>query len=692
MRKVNLLILFASVTLIAGILIQSNMPAMDLASDWQYSDVRLIDPIDAVDASSDIIAVLSRQQVDTIQIRIDFMSLELGQDFCLLLYLDHQPGGVQIPDGISNADDFAWDTLIEYYNIGRRLTSRDSSGSSYGRQLRVTQDVVQDTLVVNTQISNDSFQMRSARVLVILKSTSSAEMLDFTSPIALSAEPPSPLTIKLLFWNIMDSSTPATILRSWAGAHTGPQSSRHGLSYLFTAVQDWEVPIGICDFYNRDIIFGVNYLQRLPELKDLALNTLVQSENCDHAIGYAQINSSDWPANDILRDQPALTRYLLGRYFSSSDYTVILGGDFSKSILGDPEVLKSVFSFLDAHPWIHVAQSQLDSRYTAVNSSQIEQPSNKIPYTVSGQQIASGLTNLDLQALIRAELTRTPPNEISRLASEIYTNLLDSYKPNVVIAQGSYLSQIGHMLEASIWADDPQAISTCGKDIDWDGQPECILATNDIFLSFELEGGYLAYGFVQNENGYHQIIGPTTQFDTLRSDPSTLSAEKGIAGDSGQIIGAFADPLSSLQTYSGSVASGKIALTSQDGSMEKTFLIQDGEIHIQILAYNQVTRPIGRLPFVLDPWLRGNDQSAGIYWEQQSQNAWIWGVSDQISIGVESNLQFSHDTFNATYGALNKQEDPNFDYTDGHLLPIPMAVAEFLVQPVTTIVIEIDPG
>ena len=690
MRKVYIIILFTVLTFIVSNLIQSHVPVKDSASDWQYSDVRYIDPVDTIEASPDIIAVLSRQKLGAIQVRIDFVDLEIVQDFSMLIYIDSQPGGNLVTDVDAAKDEFAWEHKIEYDNIGRQLSMHNCSGSPVGQLLRVTRDIVQDNIVISIASNNKAFDIRTSRILVILKSPINLGVIDYTSPILLSSAPPPPLYLELMFWNIMDSSTPATILRSWAGAHTGPQSSRHGLSYLFSAIQQWQIPVEICDFYRRDTIFALNYLQKMHQANSLIADNLLQNEYCNNAHGYAQRANLLFSENAILLDQSALVTYLLEHYFLNMDKYIMLGGDFSKSVLGDPGMLEKIFSYLIAHPWIKVAQRRHNSIWQNDIANNFEITQNNVPNTVNGQQIISGMTNLEIQELIKAELTKLPVNNFSRLASVIYRNILESNNKNILLAPGSYLSQIGHVIEAAYWAERPEAIHSCNKDIDWDGQPECILATVDIFLSFELEGGYLVFGFVSNENGYHQIFGPTTQFDVLRSDPSMLNAEQGIAGDGGQILGAFADPVSSIQTYTGSVTSRSIVLTSQDENIQKAFSIMDGEIQISLTIDNNLEWSISKLPIVLDPWLIYVDNPANIYWEESSQNNWIWGVGNQVTVGVKSSIQFLHYSFDATYGALSEQEDPNFDYTIGHLLPIPMAVAEFQLQPTTIIIIKTD--
>jgi hypothetical protein len=410
---------------------------------------------------------------------------------------------------------------------------------------------------------------------------------------------------------------------------------------------------------------------------------------------YGEYQNNLLTSNQTLGDPSVFVSQLIGQYFSENESQQIIGGNFSKSIMGSPEAIHALFSYITSHPWIHIA-SHLEDEKTILATCPApigsEAKQNNIPYTITGAPIPSGLTNFGIRSSIDAELANVPKNRIGIWAEQVYNNIVESEQENMVIAQGSYLSQLGHFIEAAHWAEHPGEINTCVRDIDWDGQSECILASPNTFMTFELDGGYLAFAFHINTEGIHQIIGPTTQFGFLRSDPSLLTPERGIAGDPGQIIGAFADPLFSIQQYHGfSVSSYQLDLISRQENIHKSFSIQDGIIHMVVSNSGQGEAAVYRLPIVLDPWLIYAHISAGLYWDHSSGNQWIWRAGNQISLGIRSNTNFEHYAFNDTYSALLYPEDPNFDYTAGHLLPIPMALVEFQSQPIVTIDLIIDP-
>ena len=67
----------------------------------------------------------------------------------------------------------------------------------------------------------------------MISSPETSKIVDVTEPAFLMGSPPPPVEVAFVFWNCVEGTTPGNALRSWAGAHTGPISGRHGL-FVFT--------------------------------------------------------------------------------------------------------------------------------------------------------------------------------------------------------------------------------------------------------------------------------------------------------------------------------------------------------------------------------------------------------------------------------------------------------------------------
>jgi hypothetical protein len=695
MRKQFSFIIFITLAAVLSRYSLPNPSVEDIPGIWQYSDLRAIDPIDASDSGADIVAVLCQLDSETIKVRVDFLELSLEQNYDVYILIDSTPGGNQIAESaILQVNDLHWDYIIKYTQFGLVSIKSDGNHEINSAKLRVYRNYIEDYLEITSDAAMLSISKNTSLTIFTQKSSNIDQISDQIAPFLVEGLPPSPIDVSFLFWNVMDSSTPATILRSWAGAHTGPQSSRHGLSYLLSASRKWNMPISICDLYDRDIEFAIKYLQEWSIIDDLVDRNILNNTCFTNDNDYAKYGLIFMASNEELRESSSLLTALLTHYFSRGNERLIIGGDFSRSILGSPQNLNTIFSYITSHPWIRVvsnAETTSPSRGTYLFYDRVSSSQNSIPYTITGVPIPSGLTNLEIRALIQTKLSMLPQNNISTLAKQIFQNFVESTKENVTMAQGSYLSQLGHFFEAAHWAENPHAINTCLKDIDLDGQFECILASNNLFMTLELDGGYIAFLFAINSMGVHQIIGPTTQFGILRSDPSSLNSARGLAGDPGQIIGAFADPLTNLQLYNGISSPNKIELVSQNGDTHKSFSILDESIHI--LVTNDITGDITvrKLPIILDPWLIYTDTSTLVYRDLSYPTQWIWEAEDRVSLGVSADTNIYPSTFNASQSALAYPEDPNFDYTTGHLLPIPMALVEFQAQPTIVVDLFLDP-
>lgn len=637
-------------------------------SDWQYSHLRTIDPIDAGGTSPDIVALLTRLDHDTLNIRIDFLELLAEQDFDVSIYIDALPGGNELHE----YPNFLWDYAISYQDTGMmRLYSQNDIEISYAK-LRTLKDYRANNLIITVGRFDNHLDSNASLLILITNPSELAQVSDHVGPILIGGIPPPPIEVSLVFWNVLDSSTPASILKSWAGAHTGPQSSRHGFSYLLNAAEKWNIPLYICNLDDPEVVFALKYLQVLPYANDLhdagIINTI---RSCN--IAAFEITATNYSASNQTLDNPSgnimpgIIMPLLDQYSLFGETHTIIGGDLSDSMLGTPDFVQAIFSFISSHPWIRV----------------VDHSDARIP-------IVSGQTNFDIPNSMRNELANLPDNIIGRWAEHIYAVIIGSDQANIVQSPGSYLSQLGHFIKAANWVENPQEINTCDEDIDWDGQPECILATNNSFLTFELDGGYLAFAFHINARGVHQIIGPTTQFGVLRSDPSELSPTLGIAGDPGQIVGAFADPISGMKVYHGlPVNLTQLDLVSVDGSIRKSFSVQNNTIHVSLTGGLPDSGQKYQLPLVLDPWLIYSTPL--IYRAIPLEEKWMWGADDKINLTISTDTSYHPYAFNDTYYMLGYPEDPNFDYTPGHLLPIPMALVEFLPQPLVTVDLVISP-
>jgi len=685
-------IYFGILVLFTGLLsyFANNEISEDLMSkNWHYSDLRLIDPIDSIAGVQDIVAVFCRYNLNSLQFRIDFLDLETSTDYDMYVFIDNRPGGNR-----SNTFprvypfELAWDYVVNVPYLSPMSIADSRAGETNQVKLRVTRDINQDMIILTIRQFPVELLSANTKFWVVVTAPGMTNILDQTIPSYINAPPPPPIQVELVFWNVLDITTPASSLRSWDGAHTGPQSSRHGLKYLVEASQIWNIPITLCGFNYHTYRSVVDYIDESAYINNgREVNLIRWIENCvEHDYTHLPIIDFSYLSEEQKTNIESL---FLHSYSDETRLTIYIGEDLAISNFGSAEFVSDFFEFISRHPWIKVISDPAEYSRTS-SPTPLETSSTNIIYTTLGQPIQSGLTEAQLQSEINAALISTPENQLTELAHSTYFALMTSTEENFTNARGSYLSQIGNMIAASNWLQNPTQQSTCEIDLDWDGQAECILASTTIFLTYEMEGGTLAFGFALTPSGPHQFLGPTSQFPVLRSDPSQIVPNRGIIGDGGQIPGAFADTIGSWQEYKGNASPAQLLLTSDDGLISKTFTIRGNEILVNITGMNQVTQPYLQIPIVLDPWLRFESGFIDAYWQEFHESTWIWGITDNIFLTFESQSDFSAYTFNATSAALTSPEDPNFDYTPGHLLPFPMAVIQLETIPSMDIRITID--
>jgi hypothetical protein len=149
----------------------------------------------------------------------------------------------------------------------------------------------------------------------------------------------------------------------------------------------------------------------------------------------------------------------------------------------------------------------------------------------------------------------------------------------------------------------------------------------------------------------------------------------GLRGDSAQIFGAFQDIYNEWNNYDTDLLDNNVILVNDNMSMRKSISIAPNGLHISII---DITKSPNNpyVPLVIDPWFRFSLGWGDLYIGNKSSNAFQWGISSGEMVAIHSTNQVHEFTFNATRADLAFPEDPNFDYSRGHYLPFPMALAE----------------
>jgi hypothetical protein len=739
-----------------------------LTQPWQTSQVRLLDPADAVDPNLDLIAVYTRTSADQQQIRLDFLDLPPDTKYDLYLALDSASGGTtRLP--IAAQSQIDWDTLLVIPAHGE-IQALDAQ---FEPRTDAAIMVLRDPVVDDVQISFNSQILDQApanplgyQLQVFITPASSRQVVDQVGPVASTAILPAKAPYLLAFWDSLPAFSPVQALRRWDGAHTGPQGGRHGLYNLLRTARATQTPLLLLDLKSPDSLSALEYVGGLGLVRSMTQLGLLELPQVSP--GYAgdlPAGLPEWaqrlaiqesrqaglarglPASLLLFDplgppqgpvaeslslvpdrvatdplaplhvqrsgdqrllpipafsQPAaasgqasldgpsleVRRALLDVALSPDPGDlVMLGGDLPASTWGNPQNARATFKYLHDHPWMQALTGR-----DLLSLPVIEKP------------LAVPARNAQPASAIPTGLQSASVNDPDRAAWQAFRALYDPVFPipsQIGVLRSNYLPQIQALLSAASWASSQPAAcdgncqpqATCQADPDGDGQPECVLSSPNYYAIFELQGGYLAFAFARDPQtaAVRQWIGPSSQFASGLSPADTWKLSAGAFADPGVYPGAFFDwdaarqEPDKSQTYLAQVSPGELQLKTPDGGRQKIFHFSEGGLSVQLLS-DPPTQVL--LPLALDPWQRYTPGWPACYQGETQGGVWRWSVAistsgacqdsrTRFTIDLQSDNSYQTHAFLESLPYIDQPEDPNRNYPAGHLLPFPLAIAQF---------------
>jgi len=241
--------------------------------NWNYGDLRLLDPIDAIEPDQDLIALYSRINDQSFQIRIDFLDLDNKSGKDIYIAIDTNPGGlaqIKVNKNDSVPVEISWDFLIKIPVSGRVIVMDDHLLPVYGMALLIVRDTIQDRIIISFNKNSIPISLGKTKLQIIIISSNQYIVADKSEYFSIDAPSPARARVLFAFWNTFSAMTPAQTLRSWAGAHAGPMSSRHGLKYLLDVAAQTKSTVLLFDLLTPDTVSALDYLNVLPLIRKLA--------------------------------------------------------------------------------------------------------------------------------------------------------------------------------------------------------------------------------------------------------------------------------------------------------------------------------------------------------------------------------------------------------------------------------------
>jgi hypothetical protein len=273
MKKLNLFFIII-ILILSSCSTQDTNPYQSL---WSYPDLKSLDPVDASEPAYDLIALYTQSKADQALIRFDFLEHANLPNYDLYLALDTHIGGTnQLP--INGQSDIKWDRLIVIPAAGR-IKILDKNEQMIGKAaIRIIRDTQQDSLEISlNQKSLFPANFQPAKTVrytlqAFLTPQGSTHISDQIGPIHSDSISPSPAKVLFAFWDCFPAYTPATALRRWSGAHTGPLGGSHGLSHLISTSQAVGIPIVLLDLKIPPALSALDQMGRLGTIKEIEKN------------------------------------------------------------------------------------------------------------------------------------------------------------------------------------------------------------------------------------------------------------------------------------------------------------------------------------------------------------------------------------------------------------------------------------
>lgn len=249
---------------------------------WQPASLRLLDADDAGIPQADLIALYMRKQNDRVQIRLDLLEASFFEEADFYLVFDTGPGGVSsLPfQGRTRMD---WDVLLSIPVAGPIRLTDPNGQERAGAAILVWRDPQLEAILIDLNIRSLSDELdginfgAGIHLQAFATHPGSSEILDQTDVFSLHGSPPYPANLLLAFWNTYPAYTPATALRRWDGAHTGPLGGRHGLHNLLRTAKAAKIPISLLDLNDPLQLSALEYAGGLELIRSMQSAGLLTS-------------------------------------------------------------------------------------------------------------------------------------------------------------------------------------------------------------------------------------------------------------------------------------------------------------------------------------------------------------------------------------------------------------------------------
>ncbi len=731
---------------LAGIALLSGCTRTQLHSSepWKFTQVRLVDALDAPASDLDITVISARAVSDRLEFRMELLDVPDLASADIWVILSPQSTSAVWSDEFLSRPGLSSnrDCLILFAANGDHR-AWDAAGTPVrSARLRVSRNPVLDLIDLSVHKPCGNHPGSNLNFSIGLVKTGSAIAADQAGPANLSALPPGKTGVLLALWNTFPATSPSAALRAWDGAHGGYFGERHGLANFLAAAMDFKFPFFLLDLKTPESLAAMDYSAALEPVQSLA------------RAGRLLIPQTALPPLTSPIDRPSYDRMLADSRQAGLDFGLHPSQiAFLPEINGFdalPDNYRAIF-YTTPSPESNPASAILATRFTGglllrLPETPLDQINREGLSLRARRQLLSALNPqaVPLQSFVllggdfnrsawsdersiraaleylavrpwitfldEADLLTLPghkpdgemsvtassapspqwsPAEYSETAWLAYrANQLPVGLPLDLLAS---LRQIYNWLPESLeqvasWAAAPASTSACLEKDSGTSPTTCLLSSPTVIALIDpyQAGVYLLAAAIPDQNSL-------TNIDYAQIVGSSAQLISGLSdpSDWNLAAGSFADPMVIPGGFARSAKPDSIQVSQSgltiSGSPNLHFaLLADGlRIESQVSSGSLYETSV---PLIFQPEQRFHPDWAANFAVNSIPGGYMitWGGKSQVTVTSNADLRVS--SFNDSSDLVGGPENPDYEYPPGHFLPFPLikldlaASSDFFVE------------
>lgn len=276
-RGIFLLVALVYISVILNQFSPDLLPALDRNRPfigWRPADIRLISDATFDQTNPEIVAAYIRSAPNQLFLRVDFTEFISFDGQNLAIEFDYlcKNSTCQSLDDSSKSKGY----LKLKISGTEEFTITDHHQSNPISTVTIDQDEILKSIIITINNPPAEISTGVGKVNINLYKDANPTPLSTSGWLPIrSTRIHTRAPVIFAFSTSLKTATPAQLLRSWNGAHTGPLGQRHGLEQVLAAVEQFYIPVFLLDITTPDRLAALFLLGQSDRLESLYQNKVV---------------------------------------------------------------------------------------------------------------------------------------------------------------------------------------------------------------------------------------------------------------------------------------------------------------------------------------------------------------------------------------------------------------------------------